>query len=628
MAGLPTVQVLLDAATNDRSFPYDITGFVSLDAGIGISTRGRSDELSAAQPVTCALTLDNTDGRFSLGAATYGALDVNRLIRVKVNGVNRFTGFVQSWPVAWPNGGPGLATAAITATDGRVWWAKRELRSFPEETILRYGPAAYWVLNEPEGSLLAADSSGNSGPSLRVSPEYAEGKTADLGDGAGDLPVVRFGAGTGVPTDSHPAVMLRMDADCYTNALALDEPQSLPFGWATCTVAVAAHSAGSWSWILDGSTSAGDMLWVFVDATGELKLHAIGVTTTILNGGPIADGLTHTIGISRNFTTSAVTLWVDGVAKATGGPLYGDELTALRVGWGDGFAVTLSHLAVGATELASPSGVFLDIRFSQWLGAAADRGGQAIWQTANAFDTHVPNAALEMFHGSTPVPHVDTNGKTLTSYIDDVAEAEGGVVVINGSGEWQLKTRDIPASKTTPDLTIPVDSEMLARDTVIEVDLQRLITRATGTRPGGTTQQIVVDRAAETPYGVSASTQDYLVTTDAEVQTRLDWLVNTRKTVGPRLPALKLDLLSASPADQAAVLALDVDSRIDITGMPAQAPGGTTLKQWVLGYAETINSSEWSWTANTLDWTQYASAFILDDDTFGLMDNDACRLGL
>lgn len=628
MAGLPTVQVLLDAATNDRSFPYDITGFVSLDAGIGISTRGRSDELSAAQPVTCALTLDNTDGRFSLGAATYGALNVNRLIRVKVNGVNRFTGFVQSWPVAWPNGGPGLATASITATDGRVWWAKRELRSFPEETILRYGPAAYWVLNEPEGSLLAADSSGNSGPSLRVSPEYAEGKTADLGDGAGDLPVVRFGAGTGVPTDSHPAVMLRMDTECYTPALALNEPQSLPFGWATCTVAVAAHDASDWSWILDGSTSAGDILWVFVDATGKLKLHAIGAMTTILDGGPIADGLTHTIGISRNFITSAVTLWVDGVAKATGGPLYGDELTALRVGWGDGFAVTLSHLAVGSTELASPGDAFSDIRFSQWLGAAADRGGQAIWQTADAFDDHVPNAGLEMFHGSTPVPHVDTNGKTLTSYIDDVAEAEGGVVVINGSGEWQLKTRDIPASKTTPDLTIPVDSELLARDTVIEVDLQRLITRATGTRPGGTTQQIVVDRAAETPYGVSASSQDYLVTTDAEVQTRLDWLVNTRKTVGPRLPALKLDLLSASPADQAAVLALDVDSRIDITGMPAQTPGGTTLKQWVLGYAETISSSEWSWTANTLDWTQYASAFILDDDTFGLMDNDACRLGL
>ena len=244
-----------------------------------------------------------------------------------------------------------------------------------------------------------------------VASEYAGGKTADWDDGAGDLPVVRFGAGTGVPTDSHPAVMLRMDADCYTNALALDEPQSLPFGWATVTVAVTAHDASGWSWILDGSTSAGDAIWVFVDATGKLKLHAIGAMTTILDGGPIADGLTHTIGISRNFITSAVTLWVDGVAKATGGPLYGDELTALRVGLGDGFAVTLSHLAVGSTELAS-RGRFLDIiRFSQWLGAAADRGGQAIWQTANAFDDHVPNAGLEMFHGSTPSHTSTPTGK-------------------------------------------------------------------------------------------------------------------------------------------------------------------------------------------------------------------------
>ena len=69
MAGLPTVQVLLDAATNDRSFPHDITAYVSLTAGISVSTRGRTDELSAGQPVTCTMTLDNTDGRFSLGAA-------------------------------------------------------------------------------------------------------------------------------------------------------------------------------------------------------------------------------------------------------------------------------------------------------------------------------------------------------------------------------------------------------------------------------------------------------------------------------------------------------------------------------------------------------------------------------
>ena len=76
----------------------------------------------------------------------------------------------------------------------------------------------------------------------------------------------------GVPTDSHPAVMLRMDADCYTNALALDEPQSLPFGWATVTVAVTAHDASGWSWILDGSTSAGDAMLGVRGRDGEAEV--------------------------------------------------------------------------------------------------------------------------------------------------------------------------------------------------------------------------------------------------------------------------------------------------------------------------------------------------------------------
>ena len=75
------------------------------------------------------------------------------------------------------------------------------------------------------------------------------------------------------------------------------------------------------------------------------------------------------------------------------------------------------------------------------------------------------------------------------------------------------------------------------------------------------------------------------------------------------------------------MLALDVDSRIDITGCPRRPWRHhlETVGAWVRRNNQLLG---WSWTANTLDWTQYASAFILDDDTFGLMDNDACRLGL
>ena len=76
------------------------------------------------------------------------------------------------------------------------------------------------------------------------------------------------------------------------------------------------------------------------------------------------------------------------------------------------------------------------------------------------------------------------------------------------------------------------------------------------------------------------------------------------------------------------MLALDVDSRIDITGDARADPGGTTLKQWVLGYAETISSSEWS-GGQRIRWTGPSMLpRSSDDDTFGLMDNDVCRLGL
>ena len=617
MAGLPTVQVLLDAAANDRSFPYDITGFVSMDAGVGISTRGRSDELSAAQPVTCALTLDNTDGRFSLGAATYGALDVNRLIRVKVNGVNRFTGFVQSWPVAWPNGGPGLATAAITATDGRVWWSKRTLRSYVESVVLAGAPTAYWALDDPEGSLRAVESSGNNAGPLVVT-DYGLG-SADSGDGQGALPVVRFGVDAAPMMGSQKTLALRKQGSSWVPMLEAESTTLPDMAWLSFTLAVQ-------SFVPDYASLVGCVgVWhVGINGSGQIYLYGNSVGIV---GPVVTTGFAYHVGVS--VAAGAVKLWVNGAAVGTATDYGYWDMDRLYLGLTEPGDVKLSHLAYGATPLADPGSYFTSIRNAQWLGTAADRGGQAIWQVANQADQHVPNSYLAMFAGTTPIPHVDINGKTITNYVDEVAEAEGGAVIIDGVGEWRLTPAHAAGVKTSPDLTLSVDSDILDPATSIEVDLQRLVTRATGARVNDTqSTQLVVDAVAEAKYGESSTSTDYMVTTDAEVRSRVEWLVNTRKTVGPRVPALKLDLLSAPSGTQTAVLGLDVDSRIDITGMPAQTPGGTTLKLWVIGYSEQISASEWSWTANALDWTQYASVFVLDDATWGVMDDDDCRLGI
>ena len=617
MAGLPTVQVLLDAATNDRSFPYDITEYVSLDAGIGISTRGRSDELSAAQPVTCALTLDNTDGRFTLGAVTYGALDVNRLIRVKVGGVNRFTGFVQSWPVAWPNGGPGLATAAITATDGRVWWSKRTLRSYVESVVLAGAPTAYWALDDPEGSLRAVESSGNNAGPLVVT-DYGLG-SADSGDGQGALPVVRFGVDAAPMMGSQKTLALRKQGSSWVPMLEAESTTLPDMAWLSFTLAVQ-------SFVPDYASLVGCAgVWhVGINGSGQIYLYGNSVGIV---GPVVTTGFAYHVGVS--VAAGAVKLWVNGAAVGTATDYGYWDMDRLYLGLTEPGDVKLSHLAYGATPLADPGSYFTSIRNAQWLGTAADRGGQAIWQVANQADQHVPNSYLAMFTGTTPIPDTQIAGKTIANYVDEVAEAEGGAVIIDGVGEWRLTPAHAAGVKTSPDLTLSVDSDILDPATSIEVDLQRLVTRATGARVNDTqSTQLVVDAVAEAKYGESSTSTDYMVTTDAEVRSRVEWLVNTRKTVGPRVPALKLDLLSAPSGTQTAVLGLDVDSRIDITGMPAQTPGGTTLKLWVIGYSEQISASEWSWSANALDWTQYASVFVLDDATWGVMDDDDCRLGI
>src|SRR3954471_21765572 len=107
---MPTVQVLLDNFLG--AFPYDITQYVRIVDGMAFS-RGRPDEFAQASPGSLGLTLENIDGRFTLGSATYG-IGLNQKIRVKLNGTSFWTGRVQAWPVSWPTGGQEYAVVQVT----------------------------------------------------------------------------------------------------------------------------------------------------------------------------------------------------------------------------------------------------------------------------------------------------------------------------------------------------------------------------------------------------------------------------------------------------------------------------------------------------------------------------------
>ena len=171
MTGLPTLLVELDDGTG--TFPYDITEYVSLSRLVDRPARS-PDELQEVQATSLNLTLDNTDGRFTLGAAlyndtyadTYGETGVHVDQRIRVTETvgatvsRRFTGYAgvaDDLADGWRE----TARSPIVATDMSPRWGRRSMKSVLRQEIGADDPYLYYPCDEQQGSLYA-DSIGSS----------------------------------------------------------------------------------------------------------------------------------------------------------------------------------------------------------------------------------------------------------------------------------------------------------------------------------------------------------------------------------------------------------------------------------------------------------------------------------
>ena len=186
----------------------DITAYVEAVSHIGID-RGRGNEQGQVSPSRLSLTLDNRDGRFTpenAAGAYYPNVKKGRPIRVRTKWplagsyTEQFVGYVDEWPVAWPDGSTLVSTVSITATSRMARLGRGlELRSIVEEEILEDSPVLYFPLAEPSGSTTAGN--------------VAPGRTDVLAVAqAGTGGTLTFGQGTGPGTDDlSAAVQVRVD---------------------------------------------------------------------------------------------------------------------------------------------------------------------------------------------------------------------------------------------------------------------------------------------------------------------------------------------------------------------------------------------------------------------------------
>jgi hypothetical protein len=617
--GLPTIQVLLDDGTG--TFPYDITTYARLVEGYTCK-RGRQDELSSVTAGDFTLTLDNTDGRFTVGSTIIASpspikMDAQVQVRVTPSGgsaVTRFTQFVQSWPTEWPDGSDLFSVAAISGTDAQARAERQGLGSVPATEIVSDGPFALFRLNEAAGASDAGDSSGNQRPTLTIA-------------GSGAAPV--FGDVSGPTTDGFTAAEFT-NGQCLVGALSFDTvPTSVCIGFFFNTsLTPNDQPIGR---LYSGAPAGGTWAFGLTNVPGAAHL---GITNgaTALSATPanLNDGKWHHAFFV--FTGTTVTIYADG---QTGGALATATLTldrsmTLEIGGvtsalpsgpasftNTGYTGSLAHVSV--FNGAGPSAARIAAEAAAGVtGFNTDLGPDRLTRLATY--ANLPLGTLDA--GLTTISAFSDDQQSVAGAIQDVADAEMGLAYFDGTGSLVFHNRNRVAAKTSPDVTI--DANFLAEGTRFEYDMQGVVNYFQVTAQGTGASQLVqnVTSQVTNKHGRYDSSKTYLVQTDAEALDRGNWVVSTHAEPAARVGSLVIDVLTMTAAQQQQMLTIEPDSWLRVTGLPGQTVGGTTADFIVQGFADVLNVGEWTLTLNATNKpVLYPSVWILDDTTYSVLDS-------
>ena len=140
-------------------------------------------------------------------------------------------------------------------------------------------------------------------------------------------------------------------------------------------------------------------------------------------------------------------------------------------------------------------------------------------------------------------------------------------------------------------------------------------------RSGGATQ-VVKDSTSQADYGrFDGGSFEVAPSTDDDAFQNGSWFVATHKNPRTRLASLPVDLLvEGTTATAQAVLAATIGTKVQITGMPSQAPS-STFTGFIEGATERIGVDEWSIEFFTSPVTLEDSVWVLEDATYGAIDS-------
>lgn len=620
---LDSLKVEIDFTDGPDEWPgtwTDVTAWASLTSGVRISGHGRTGERDRPGAASLSLVLDNPDGRFTpgrSGSPYYPSVLPARKIRVSKGSTARFTGHVTDWSPSWPGSVGAWSQVVVTAVDplGR-WGARRPLRSALAETLLASSPVAYWPLGDSSSAVAAEESSGTASASALAPQQVGAGGSCT------------FGAGIGPGGDGQAAVMFARASSTAGVHLVGSLPSAgavVGGPAATLTVRLCVATATSSQSLLRIEDDYGSFVDIGANASGQARLRLwdglSGSWIYTVSSSSITDGQTHTVSavLSRSGGALEAALHVDSTSGSvvTVGTWPLPVMRRVTVGGvsGEMATATVSHVALYSTALsAGTCATHHDVAST---AAAGDTTSERLSRVAGWVGAPVYSGLAS---SETVMSAAMTAGQSLTDALADIERADGGRAYVRPDGTLDLIPRENMWRRPVS-WTVDANATGHIDGLTPTMSTQGVVNDATGQRPTGPVLR-VVNPESVADYGPVATANTYHLSTDAEVADRLWWDVNADGSPRVRVPGVAVNVLCADAATQAAVLGLQQGSRIQITGLPSQAPS-TTLDLIVEGWSESISITEWTLTLTTSDASEWVNVWTVEDATHGFIDSDS-----
>lgn len=557
----------------------DVTDYIEAKSPLSI-TRGRSDELSEVSPSVLTVTLDNSDGRFT-PAYTSGAHypDVKKGVPIRViatwngNDYDRFLGYVDEWPVEWPDASAEVSTVTINASSRQARLGRNApLVSALQSTILADNPTGYWMLSEPSGSSQVFDLAGGN-PLLM--------------DGTGTS--VEFGSATGPAFDGQTGALFAAGKyltgttpSLTTNDLTIE-----------CFVST--------------STAAGTMHVVESQGVFELRIEsgvpvfeAAASTATALSS--IADGNVHHIAATTEDlgATLVARIYVDGVLH--------DQDTQI------GNIAGVGDLVVGAMAFPPPPTGNLNAAVSHLAAfdSALSDSEIAVHAAAglDGFEGESSDARIERLADMAGIPSAEVvteagmttsmsgagiTGEAPVNALQAVARTEQGLVfdAADGTLVFHSRAHRYGASST---LTLDASLQRIEAGLTPKLDDLGLVNDLVVTASGYQTR--ASDAASLAGYGYYQQSVELLTTDAHQADDYANWQVGVYSDPQVRIGNAAVELATqASTSLLAALLAAEIGDRITISNLPSQAPA-SSMDFFVEGYTEQPGFQTWLMTFN------------------------------